>query len=89
MGKIDRDILLQTLAGYAEVNRVTEAERRVRLRQISDAEAREVFDSFYRDGFEIASSESEYLEEIRLEHHLIVRKAMKELSRSLGFESSF
>ncbi len=89
MTKIDREILIQTLAGYAEVNRITEVERRTRLKQISNAEARAVFDSLNQDVSEITAAECENLEEFRLEHHLIVRDAMEKMARSMGFEPSF
>jgi hypothetical protein len=47
MTELDRDILRQTLAGHAEANRITEAERRARLKTMTDAEAREIFASLY------------------------------------------
>ncbi len=48
MVKIDRDILLQTLAGYAEVNRITEAERRARLKGMTNATSLLIFNQLYK-----------------------------------------
>jgi tRNA nucleotidyltransferase/poly(A) polymerase len=87
MAKLDRDLLLQTLAGYAEVNRITEAERRERLKAMTDAEARRIFASLYdtwqRSG-KNAGGDWARLAQHRLEHHLRVRAAFEALAKRRG-----
>ncbi len=82
--KLDRDILLQTLAGYAEVNRITDAERRARLKTMTDAEAREIFASLYetwkRSG-KLAGGNWEALARSKIEHKIRVRQAFEALAR--------
>jgi len=45
--QLDRETLLQTLRGYAEVNAITEAERHARLAKMTSAESWAVFESLY------------------------------------------
>jgi len=45
---LNRQILLQTLAGYAEVNRITQAERCSRLKSRTDQESLSIFAELYR-----------------------------------------
>jgi hypothetical protein len=89
MTSLDRDILLQTLRGYAEVNRITEAERRASLRKISDAEARAVYEDLTQGIVVPTEAEKRRLESIRLAYHHVIRKAFEKMSRKLGHEPSF
>ena len=41
---LDPELVRKTMAGFEEVNRITAAERRERLRTMTDAEARAIFD---------------------------------------------
>lgn len=85
--KLDRDILLQTLAGYAEVNKITEAERRARLKRMTDAEARDIFASLYKTwklSGKRAGGNWEALARRKIEHKIRVRQAFEALSRLRG-----
>lgn len=86
--ELDREIVLQTLAGYAEVNRITEAERRARLIHITDEQARLAFDSLNQDIDRMTQDEKVRLSKFRLVHHLKIREAMERLARMKGYESS-
>ena len=44
MTQLNREVVLKTLRGFEEVNRITEAERRERLANMTDEEARAIFD---------------------------------------------
>lgn len=84
---IDRDILLQTLAGYAEVNRIAEEERRARLKQMTDAEARGIFECLYETWKQTgkqAGGDWEALARLRLEPKIAVRRAFEALARHKG-----
>ncbi|MBI3359671.1 MAG: hypothetical protein HY023_00995 [Chloroflexi bacterium] len=85
--KLDRDILLQTLAGYAEVNKITEATRRAQLKTMTDAEAREIFASLYetwkRTGQQ-AGGNWEAIARRKLEHKIGMRQAFEALARRKG-----
>jgi hypothetical protein len=48
MTGLDRDIISQSMQGYAEVNRITEAERRGRLKQRTKDESLALFSELYR-----------------------------------------
>ena len=85
--KLDREITLQTLKGYAIVNQITEAERRARLKTMTDAEALEIFASLYntwkRTGKQ-AGGDWEALARRRLEHKIRMRQAFEALARYKG-----
>ncbi len=85
--KLDREITLQTIKGYAIVNQITEAERRARLKTMTDAEALEIFASLYdtwkRTGKQ-AGGDWEALTRRRLEHKIRVRQAFEALARRKG-----
>ncbi len=87
VSKLDRDIVLQTLAGYAEVNRITEAERRARLKSMTDTQAREIFSALYetwkRSGKQ-AGGEWGALARLKVEHKIKVRQAFEALARRRG-----
>lgn len=86
MQAINRDLLLQSLRGYAEANRIAEAERRARLAHVTDNEARALFDSLNQRMSEMSTEENSRLAKLRLAHHLIVREAMLRLARARGYE---
>ena len=86
MSKLDKEIVLQTLRGYAEVNRITEAERREWLRNLSDDEAKQIFDDLNDSVPEMTAEENSRLAHFRLKHHLEVRKAMEILACNNGYE---
>jgi hypothetical protein len=79
--KLNRDILLQTLAGYAE------AERRARLRTMTDAEALAIFAALYetwkRTGKQ-AGGDWEAVACRNLESKLKLRQAFQQVARSKG-----
>ena len=43
MANLDREILLQTLRGYAAVNRITQSEHRSHWKELTTQESLEVF----------------------------------------------
>ncbi len=85
--QLDRETLLQTLRGYAEVNAITEAERHARLAKMTSAESWAVFESLYevweRAGRR-AGGDWEALARRRLEEAVVVRKAFERLARHKG-----
>src|SRR5687767_1920299 len=85
--KLNRDLLLQTLAGYREVNRITEAERRSRLQTLTDAEALDIFNALYmawQHSGRNAGGDWETLAREKLEHKIQVRRAFEALARHKG-----
>jgi hypothetical protein len=88
MSKLDKEIVLKTLHGYAEVNRITEIERRARLQSITDEQALAAFEALNEDMIEINPEEKARLAKFRLKHHLYVRKAMEQLVKAQGYEPS-
>ncbi len=83
---LDRDILLQTLAGYAEVNRITDAERRARLKTMTDAEARAIFDDLCAgwEQFRKAGGDWERVDRWRIEQKVALRHAFEQRARAKG-----
>jgi len=85
--QLDRETLLQTLRGYAEVNAITEAERRAQLAKMTSAESWAIFASLYaaweRTGKQ-AGGDWEALARRRLEEAVAVRKAFEKLARHKG-----
>lgn len=85
--KLDRDILLQTLAGYAEVNKITAAERDARMKTMTDAEAMRIFVSLYetwkRTGKQ-AGGNWDALARWKLEQKIQIRKAFETFARAKG-----
>ena len=79
--ELDPEIVRQTMRGYAEVNRITDAERRARLETITVEESLRQFSDLYetwnQTGAE-AGGDIEALAQLRLEHHLVVRRAFYE-----------
>ncbi|MBC8497061.1 MAG: hypothetical protein ISS57_11400 [Anaerolineales bacterium] len=86
MTKLDKEIVLKTMRGFAEVNRITEAERRERLKTMTEDQAKQIFDDLNIGVTEMTEGEKSRLADFRLKHHLKVRKAMEMLARSNGYE---
>ncbi|OQX60930.1 MAG: hypothetical protein B5M51_09405 [Anaerolinea sp. 4484_236] len=82
MTQLNRESVLKTLRGFEEVNRITEAERRERLANMTDEEARAIFDDLNQSIEELTPEEKKRLELFRLEHHLKVRKAMAKMGKA-------
>jgi hypothetical protein len=82
--KLDAAIIRRTLEGFADVNRRTAAERCARLRQMSDEEARRIFDDLVATygHFQGDGAGWERLARARIEHKLSVRRAFERLARS-------
>jgi hypothetical protein len=78
---LDREIVLQMLRGYEEVNRIDELEKRERLRHLTDAQARQLFDELNGDAVTLNEDEAERLAPLQIEHHLRVQAAMLKLWR--------
>jgi hypothetical protein len=89
MTKIDREILIRTMHGYEEVNRITDLERRTRLKALTEEEARSSFNYLCQDMTRLIVTEDQItLTNHRLQHHLRVRKAMLILAQTKGYEST-
>jgi hypothetical protein len=86
--KLNREIILQTLSGYEEVNRITDAEREARLRYMTDEEALANFDRLCEGVVELDAHERARLMPLRLEHHFRLRDAMAKLAKATGNECS-
>ena len=81
--KLDPSIVRLTIAGYEEVSTLTAAERRGRLRRMSEAEARQVFDDLCASHVAMRDQEGETgrLESSRRERKLNLRRALERLAR--------
>ena len=86
--RLNRDILKQTLRGYAKVNRITEAERRARLKQMTDHESRTTFEGLSQGAYELSTEERARLMPIRIAHYLKLRRAMQRLATKQGHGST-
>jgi hypothetical protein len=84
--KLDREILRQTLAGFAEVNKITEAERRARLKTMTDAEARAIFDDLCASWERLGKGGGDWerVNRWRIEQKINVRQAFERLARAKG-----
>jgi len=78
MATLDREILLQTLRGYAAVNRITQSERRSRWKEQTVQESLAVFTKLFEDWActgKLVGGNQEALARQRLQAHLRVRQA--------------
>jgi hypothetical protein len=89
MAELTREILLQTLAGFEEVNRITERERRERLESMTDEQARAIFDDLCASASLLSHEEEERLMSFRHAHRIRLRQAMEKMSHALGFDPAF
>lgn len=84
---LDRDLVRKTMAGYAEVNRITDAERRARLATITDEEAWREYAELYRTWTMMgqrADGSWEEIEADRLAEKIALRTAFTSLAKALG-----
>ena len=80
MSSLDRKIVLKTLRGYAEVNRITEAERRVLLTNITDDQAMQIFHNLNENLPNMSVTQK-----ARLVCHIKIRKDMELMAKKLGY----
>ena len=88
MATLDREILLQTLRGYAAVNRITQNERRSRCKEQTTQESLEVFTRLFETWVcsgKQAGGDQEALAQQRLHAHLRVRRAFEVLAKKEGY----
>ena len=88
MATLDREILLQTLRGYAAVNRITQNERRSRCKEQTTQESLEVFTKLFEAWActgKLAGGNQEALAQQRLNAHLWVRQAFEVLAKKEGY----
>jgi Ser/Thr protein kinase RdoA (MazF antagonist) len=87
MPKLDRQLVIRTLAGYAEVNKITEAERRAWLAAMTGAQARALFDDLCASWDHSAASSGadwQSLDRWRIEQKIAVRRAFERLAQAQG-----
>ncbi len=87
MSTVSKDVLQQTLRGYAEANEITSAERAAALAQVTRQESWATFDALYdawkRTGQQ-AGGDWEALAEQRLAEAVAVRRAFQTVARRKG-----
>jgi hypothetical protein len=87
VSRLNRDLLKQTLRGYEEVNRITEAERRARLPLMTIQESLEAFTNLYdvwhRTG-RLAGGNLAALEQRQYKHLLQQRRTFVRLAKKQG-----
>ena len=87
MTALSKDLLRQTLRGYAEINEITSAERAAVLAQMTRSESWAIFDALYetwkRTG-QRAGGEWEALAEQRLADEIALRRTFEEIARRKG-----
>jgi hypothetical protein len=87
MVQLDRNIILQTLNGYYTVNRITEAERRARLKDRNVQESLSIFVDLYtawRNASKRAPHTRHAMDQLRLETIIKVRHIFENLARQRG-----
>ncbi len=89
MDKLDREIVLQTIRGYEEVNRITESERISRLKEMTVQESfrnfRELYQVWVKVGSRLGGNLAR-LDQRRLEETLVLREKLNEVSRRMTAE---
>jgi hypothetical protein len=87
MSTLNKDIVLQTLRGYAEVNEIASAERAAALAKMTRRECWAAFDTLYdawkRTG-QHAGGDWEALDEQRLAEAIALRRAFEVTARRKG-----
>lgn len=87
MPKLDKEILLKTLRGYAEVNKITEAELRKSLPNVTRVESWATFEALYefweRTGQQ-AGGDWEALAKQKLAEQIALRQAFEKAARAKG-----
>jgi hypothetical protein len=83
--KLNREIILQTLSGYADVNRIVENERRTRLRIRTNHESLTIFAELYRTWEStVKDGQWELIAQRRLQDHTRLRAAFETAARKRG-----
>ena len=83
--KLHREIILQTLSGYAEVNQIVENERCARLRTRTDHESLAIFAELYGTWECTAKiGQWERLTQRRIQDHVLLRAAFETAARKGG-----
>jgi len=82
---LDREKLLQTLSGYSEINRITAAERRSRLRTRTDRESLKIYTILY-DTWSRTTKDGNWkrILQSRLQAHITLRAAFEIIARKRG-----
>ena len=87
MATLSKDLLNQTLRGYAEVNQITSAERAAALEQVTRGENWAMFDALYeawkRTGQQ-AGGDWEALAKQRLADAIALRRTFELIARHKG-----
>jgi hypothetical protein len=87
MPTLNKDIVLQTLHGYAEANEIAASERAAALAQISRSESWAVFNALYdawKQTGQQAGGDWDALAEQRLADHVALRSAFETIARRQG-----
>jgi hypothetical protein len=87
MARLDREIVLQTLRGYTEANRITQAERRSRLIHQSSQESLAIFTELYKaweQTGQMSSGDRKKISKSRLDAHICLREAFHTLAKYQG-----
>ncbi len=84
--KLDPEIVRQTLAGYAVVNEIAEAERRARLQIMTDEDARVIFDDLCETWERMNKKvvDTPRFNAWRIEHKIALRRALLQLYQHLN-----
>jgi hypothetical protein len=82
---LHREIILQTLFGYAEVNRIVEGERNIRLRTRTDRESLTIFGELY-ETWECTAKDGQWerINQHRIQEHAHLRAAFEIAARKRG-----
>lgn len=84
---LDRDLVRKTMAGYAELNRITDAETEAHLATMTEEDGWREFDALYSSWKQLRERNEGSWDEIeaeRLQGHIELRKAFAALARALG-----
>ena len=84
---LDRELLLQTLQGYEEVNRITAQERRARLKSMTREQSLAIFAALY-ETWEKSGKKSggdwDRIAKRKLEEKIRLRRTFESLARAKG-----
>ncbi len=87
MSKLDKEIVLKMMNGYAEANRITEAERRQQLGTQSTEDVLKDFAELYNTWEQSGKSADgnwERIEQWRLDNHIQLRRAFEKVAKEQG-----
>ncbi|HUF39306.1 MAG TPA: hypothetical protein VMN57_12345 [Anaerolineales bacterium] len=83
MDKLDREIILQTMRGYEEANRISKADRFFRLKERKIEESILIFRSLYRAWEKTGKTmggDKDTLSRLRIEESVRIREIMNQAS---------